>query len=203
MIGWWRGLSSVNRTAMQAGAVVVFMAGMGWAAVPLYDLFCRVTGYGGTTQVGAGSDRVLDQTVRVRFDASVARDFPWEFRPVERSMDIRLGEVGLAFYEVYNPTDEPIAGTASYNVAPYYAGLYFTKIDCFCFQYQVLQPGERVEMPVTFFVDPDMLEDREARDAHTITLSYTFHRTEIPEADLAALARPVTVGDTGADAATN
>lgn len=190
MTSWWRNLTGIQRTTVQATGVVVFMAGMGWAAVPLYDLFCRVTGYGGTTQVGAGSDRVLEQTVRVRFDASTVRDFPWEFRPVQRTMDIRLGEVGIAFYEAYNPTDEPVAGTASYNVTPYDAGLYFTKIDCFCFQYQVLQPGERVEMPVTFYVDPDMLDDREARDTHTITLSYTFHRTEIPDADLAALSAP-------------
>ncbi|MCC5972130.1 MAG: cytochrome c oxidase assembly protein [Pararhodobacter sp.] len=189
MNSWWRNLSGTHRTAVQATGVVVFMAGMGWAAVPLYDLFCRVTGYGGTTQVGAGSDRVLDQTVRIRFDASKARDFPWEFRPVERTMEIRLGEVGLAFYEAYNPTDVLVAGTASYNVTPYDAGLYFTKIDCFCFQYQLLQPGERALMPVTFYVDPDMLDDREARDTHTITLSYTFHPTEVPAADLAALTR--------------
>lgn len=189
-MGWWRNLTGIQRTAAQATGVVVFMGGLAWASVPLYDLFCRVTGYGGTTQVGAGSDRVLDQTVRIRFDASVVRDFPWEFRPVQRTMEIRLGEVGIAFYEAYNPTDEPVAGTASYNVTPYDAGLYFTKIDCFCFQYQVLQPGERVEMPVTFYVDPDMLDDREARDTHTITLSYTFHRTEIPAADLAALGNP-------------
>lgn len=191
-MGWWQNLTGIQRTTIQATGVVVFMAGMGWAAVPLYDLFCRVTGYGGTTQVGSGSDRVLDQTVRVRFDASTARDFPWEFRPVQRTMDVRLGEVGIAFYEAYNPTDEPVAGTASYNVTPYDAGLYFTKIDCFCFQYQLLQPGERVEMPVTFYVDPDMLDDREARDTHTITLSYTFHRSEIPAADLAALSRAAT-----------
>lgn len=189
MIGWWRNLTGIQRTAAQATGVVAIMAGMGWAAVPLYDLFCRVTGYGGTTQVGTGSDRVLDQTIRIRFDASKARDFPWEFRPVERTMEIRLGEVGLAFYEAYNPTDQPVAGTASYNVTPYDAGLYFTKIDCFCFQYQVLQPGERVQMPVTFYVDPDILDDLEARGTHTITLSYTFHPTEIPEADLAALTR--------------
>ena len=187
IIRYWRNLSGIQRTAAQTTAVVVFMAGMGWAAVPLYDLFCRVTGYGGTTQVGVGSDRVLDETVRIRFDASRARDFPWEFRPVERSMEIRLGEVGLAFYEAYNPTDEPIAGTASYNVTPYDAGLYFTKIDCFCFEYQILQPGERVQMPVTFYVDPDILDDREARDTHTITLSYTFHRAPLSSEDLAAL----------------
>ena len=187
MISYWRNLSGIQRTAVHTSAVVLFMGGMAWAAVPLYDLFCRVTGFGGTTQVGTGSDRVLDQTVRIRFDASRARDFPWEFRPVERTMEIRLGETGLAFYEAYNPTDEPVAGTASYNVSPYDAGLYFTKIDCFCFEYQVLMPGERVLMPVTFYVDPDILDDREARDTHTITLSYTFHRTELSNEDLAAL----------------
>jgi cytochrome c oxidase assembly protein subunit 11 len=164
-----------HRTAAYATGVVIFMAGLGWAAVPLYDLFCRVTGYGGTTQVGTGSDVILDETVVVRFDASRARDFPWEFRPVERQMTVRLGEVGLAFYEAYNPTDRPVAGVASYNVTPYAAGVHFTKIDCFCFQYQLLQPGERVLMPVTFYVDPDMLGDRDARGTHTITLSYTFH----------------------------
>ncbi|MFN3954427.1 MAG: cytochrome c oxidase assembly protein [Pararhodobacter sp.] len=188
MINWWRNLSGKGRTAAQATGVVVFMAGMGWAAVPLYDLFCRVTGYGGTTQVGTGSDRVLDETIRIRFDASKARDFPWEFRPVERTMEVRLGEVGLAFYEAYNPTDVPVAGTASYNVTPYAAGLWFTKIDCFCFQHQVLQPGERVLMPVTFYVDPDILDDRDAQGTHTITLSYTFHPAALP-ADLAAAPR--------------
>ncbi|MCC6002116.1 MAG: cytochrome c oxidase assembly protein [Pararhodobacter sp.] len=186
MISYLRSLTGIQRTAAQATAVALFMAGMGWAAVPLYDLFCRVTGYGGTTQVGAGSDRVLDETIVIRFDASRARDFPWEFRPVERTMEIRLGETGMAFYEAYNPTDEPVAGTASYNVTPYAAGLYFTKIDCFCFEYQLLMPGERVLMPVTFYVDPDILDDRDARDAHTITLSYTFHRSPLRE-DLASL----------------
>lgn len=190
-MGWWQSLSPKGRTAVQASGVVVFMAGMGWASVPLYDLFCRVTGYGGTTQVGSGSDRVLDETIRIRFDASKARDFPWEFRPVERTMEVRLGEVGLAFYEAYNPTDVPVAGIASYNVTPYAAGLWFTKIDCFCFNYQLLQPGERVLMPVTFYVDPDILDDRDARGVHTITLSYTFHPADTPE-DLAALdAAPV------------
>jgi cytochrome c oxidase assembly protein subunit 11 len=187
MIGLWQRLEGKHKTAAQATALVAFMAGMGWAAVPLYDLFCRVTGYGGTTQVGTGSERILDQTIRVRFDASKARDFPWEFRPVERTMEIRLGETGIAFYEAYNPTNEPIAGTASYNVTPYDAGLYFTKIDCFCFQHQVLQPGERVEMPVVFYVDPDILDDREARGTHTITLSYTFHRAPLRPEDMAAL----------------
>ena len=182
MIAAWHRLNAIQKTTAQTIGVVVFMFGMGWAAVPLYDLFCRVTGYGGTTNVAtAAPDAALEQTVRVRFDASVARDFPWEFRPVDRVMEVRLGEVGLAFYEAYNPTDQPIAGTASYNVTPYDAGRYFSKIDCFCFQLQVLAPGERVEMPVTFFVDPDMLRNRDAQHIHTITLSYTFHPTFIPD----------------------
>ncbi len=182
MIATWNRLTGIQKSTVQAVAVVTFMFGMGWAAVPLYDLFCRVTGYGGTTNTAAESRGVvLDETMRIRFDASVARDFPWEFRPEERTAEIQIGEVGLAFYEAYNPTDEPIAGTASYNVSPYEAGRFFTKIDCFCFELQVLQPGESVMMPVTYFVDPDILDDREARDTHTITLSYTFHPTHIPD----------------------
>jgi cytochrome c oxidase assembly protein subunit 11 len=181
MIARWNQLTGIQKTATQTVGVVLFMGAMGWAAVPLYDLFCRVTGYGGTTARAESSGNVvLDQTVKVRFDASVARDFPWQFKPVDRVMEIRLGEVGLTFYEAYNPTDEVIAGTASYNVTPYAAGSHFTKIDCFCFEMQVLQPGERVLMPVTFFVDPEMLDDRDARDLHTITLGYTFHATDIP-----------------------
>jgi cytochrome c oxidase assembly protein subunit 11 len=177
----WQQLTGIQKTATQTVGVVLFMGALGWAAVPLYDLFCRVTGYGGTTNRAETSTGViLDQTVKVRFDASVARDFPWQFKPVDRVMEIKLGEVGLTFYEAYNPTDTAIAGTASYNVAPYAAGSFFTKIDCFCFEMQVLQPGERVLMPVTFFVDPEMVQDRDARDVHTITLGYTFHATEIP-----------------------
>lgn len=181
MMTGWNQLTGIQKTATQTVAVVIFMGAMGWAAVPLYDLFCRVTGYGGTTnRADVSTGVVLDQTVKVRFDASVARDFPWQFKPVDRVMDIKLGEVGLTFYEAYNPTDTAIAGTASYNVTPYDAGSYFTKIDCFCFEMQVLQPGERVLMPVTFFVDPEMLNDRDARNVHTITLGYTFHATDIP-----------------------
>jgi cytochrome c oxidase assembly protein subunit 11 len=187
MMARWRALSGPHRTLAQTLAVVVFMGGMGFAAVPLYDLFCRVTGYGGTTQVAAGdSGVVLDHTVTVRFDGSKERDFPWEFRPVERTMEVRLGETNLAFYEAYNPTDEAIAGIASFNVTPYAAGVHFAKIQCFCFEYQVLEPGERVEMPVSFFVDPAMLDDAEARGIRQITLSYTFHRAELPD-DYAAL----------------
>lgn len=181
-------LTRQQKTAAKMVGVVILMGSLSWAAVPFYDWFCRVTGFGGETAVAErGSDVVLDQKVLVRFDASKERGMPWEFKPVQREMEIRLGETGLAFYEAYNPTDRPVAGTASYNVAPFAAGGYFTKIDCFCFEMQVLQPGERVSMPVTFYVDPEILDDREAKYLKAITLSYTFHETELPD-DLAQLA---------------
>ena len=181
-------LDQKSRTVVQLAAVVLVMGSLGFASVPLYDWFCRVTGFGGTTDVADnGSDTILDQTVKVRFDASLARDMPWQFTPVEREMELRIGETGLAFYEAYNPTDMPVAGTASFNVAPFEAGGFFTKIDCFCFELQVLEPGERVLMPVTFYVDPEIVDDRDAKFVHSITLSYTFHQTEIPE-DYAGLA---------------
>ena len=171
-----------GKTALKLVGVVVFMGSMAWASVPLYDWFCRVTGFGGTPlQADAGADAVLDQTIKVRFDASLARDMPWEFRPVVREVEVRIGETGLAFYEAYNPTDKPVAGSASFNVAPYAAGGFFTKIDCFCFEEQVLEPGERVQMPVTYFVDPAIVEDSEGKFLHTITLSYTFHEIDLPE----------------------
>lgn len=182
-------LTNNGRTTVKLVGLVVFMGGMAWAAVPFYDWFCRVTGFGGVTSVAeAAPDEILDQTIRVRFDASKERGMPWEFRPVERQMEIRIGEMGLAFYEAYNPTDRPVAGTASYNVTPYEAGGFFAKIDCFCFEQQVLMPGERVEMPVTFYVDPRIVNDREARNTHTITLGYTFYEMDLPEnhAELAA-----------------
>jgi cytochrome c oxidase assembly protein subunit 11 len=186
-------LEGKKRTVAQAVGVVLFMGSLAWASVPFYDWFCRVTGFGGATGVSeAPPDTILDRTVLVRFDGSLERGMPWTFKPVERTMEIRLGEVGLAFYEAHNPTDRPIAGTASYNVAPYAAGGYFSKIDCFCFEMQVLQPGETVLMPVTFYVDPDIVNDAEAGGIRNITLSYTFHQTEMPEeqASLATAPRP-------------
>ena len=167
------------RTLLKLVAVVAGMGAMAWAAVPLYDLFCRVTGYGGTTQQAAtGSAVILDQTVTVRFDASTADGMPWTFKPARKTMQVRIGETGLAFYEAHNPTDRPVTGTASFNVTPLSAGLYFSKIDCFCFTEQTLKPGETVMMPVTFFVDPEMVNDAETAKIHTITLSYTFFETE-------------------------
>lgn len=175
-------MTNERRTLFLTLGVVVFMGAMAWAAVPFYSWFCRVTGFGGATGVAvAASDVILDQTIKVRFDSSVDRGMPWEFRPVQREMELRIGETGLAFYEAHNPTNRPIAGTAVYNVAPYEAGGFFTKIDCFCFTQQVLQPGETVQMPLTFFVDPAIVTDRDAKYVHTITLGYTFYETDLPE----------------------
>jgi cytochrome c oxidase assembly protein subunit 11 len=183
-------LSGPNRTAAQLALVVVTMASLSFAAVPFYDWFCRVTGFAGTTAVASSApDRILDRTVTVRFDASLERGMPWEFRPMQRSMTVRLGETGLAFYEAHNPTGRPVAGIASYNVAPDSAGGFFTKIACFCFDMQVLAPGERVQMPVTFYVDPALAEDDEGRFLKEITLSYTFYETPLP-GDQAAAAVP-------------
>ena len=175
-------LQGPQRTVVQLVGVVVLMSGLSWASVPFYDWFCRVTGFGGVTGVAdQASDTVLDQTITVRFDASKERDMPGQFTPVEREMEIKIGETGLAFYEAYNPTDRPVAGQASYNVTPYSAGAFFEKIACFCFEEQVLQPGEREEMPVTFFVHPEIVEDRDGKYVHTITLSYTFYEIDLPE----------------------
>ncbi|MGF1503390.1 MAG: cytochrome c oxidase assembly protein [Paracoccaceae bacterium] len=158
------------------------MLGMAYAAVPLYDWFCRVTGFGGRTQVAeASTGEILDRTVTVRFDASTARDMPWQFRPIDTTQTLKVGETGIAFYEAHNPTDRPVAGTASYNVAPFSMGGYFVKIDCFCFELQVLEPGQTVTMPVTYYVDPEMVDDAETKGVQTVTLSYTFYETELDQ----------------------
>ncbi|EEX15907.1 MAG: cytochrome c oxidase assembly protein [Salipiger thiooxidans] len=177
-----------KKTVLQLVGVVLFMGAMAWASVPFYNWFCRVTGFGGTTNVAEGTTgEILDRTIKIRFDGSKARGFGWEFKPVQTEMTLRIGEEGLAFYEAYNPTDRVIAGQASYNVYPYEAGAYFDKIECFCFSEQVLQPGERVQMPVSFFVDPEIVEDRDAKYTKHITLSYTFYEIDLPEEEQAAL----------------
>lgn len=175
-----------NKLAFRLVTFASFMVALSFAFVPLYNLFCSVTGFGGTPAISAdGSDVILDRTIKIRFDGSLERGMPWEFRPVVREMEIRIGETGLAFFEAYNPTDHVIAGSASYNVFPYEAGGYFTKIDCFCFTMQVLQPGERAQLPVTFYVDPEIVDDESAKNLKSITLSYTFHVAELPEEDVA------------------
>ena len=180
-----------RRTAALLVGVAVTMGALSFAAVPFYSWFCRVTGFAGATVSSAtGADRVLDQTVTIRFDASTDRALPWHFKPAVREMKLKIGETGLAFYEASNPTDRPVAGRATYNVTPDLAGGYFTKIDCFCFTMQVLEPGETVMMPVTFYVDPDIVDDDEAKFIHTITLSYTFYPAELPPDRQAQLPAP-------------
>lgn len=175
-------LSGPQKTVAQTVSLVVLMGGLAWASVPFYDWFCRVTGFGGTTGISTvAPDDVLEQTIKVRFDASLHSDMDWDFKPEVHEMEMRIGETGLAFYEAHNPTDRPIAGQASYNVTPYQAGFFFNKIDCFCFEEQVLQPGETAMMPVSFYVDPEIVTDRDAKYVHTITLSYTFYEIDLPE----------------------
>ncbi len=182
-----------RRIGLALFAVVPVMVGASFAAIPFYSWFCKVTGYAGTTGVAEAPDtQVVDRMVTVSFDANTAPDMPWEFRPKQRSITLKLGETGLAFFEAYNPTDHVTAGQAGYNVVPFSVGGYFDKIACFCFTMQVLQPHERVEMPVSFYVDPDMVKDIESRDVTDITLSYTMYSAEVPEADqAAAVAAPV------------
>lgn len=171
-----------KRMAFGLVGIAAMMLSLSYAAVPFYDWFCRVTGFAGTTSVAEQApDEILENVVKIRFDASLEAGMPWQFKPQVPSMDLRIGETGLAFYEAYNPTDRAVAGTASYNVTPDQAGGYFTKIECFCFTEQVLKPGERVLMPVTFFVDPEIMQDKEAKLIKEITLSYTFHETPLTE----------------------
>jgi cytochrome c oxidase assembly protein subunit 11 len=187
-------LSPQQKTAAWLAGVAVTMGALSFAAVPFYDWFCRVTGFAGTTSVAAsGSDVVLERSVLIRFDASLESGMPWSFKPQQHEMRLKIGETGLAFYEAHNPTDRPVAGTASYNVTPDAAGGYFTKIECFCFTEQVLAPGETAIMPVTFYVDPEIVKDQEGKYVKEITLSYTFHETPLPE-NQAALAVPAQAG---------
>lgn len=176
--------SSPRRNARMGlifGGLAVGMVGVAFAAVPAYRLFCQVTGYGGTPSVMAqGSDapQVIDRVMTVAFDASINGSLPWRFVPAQRTVQVKVGEPGLAFYTATNLSDQPITGTATFNVTPLKAGRHFTKVDCFCFTEQTLQPGETVDMPVTFHIDPSIIDDRNATEVRTITLSYTFFRQD-------------------------
>jgi cytochrome c oxidase assembly protein subunit 11 len=156
--------------------LVVGMVGLSFAAVPLYEAFCRVTGWGGTPmRADAVPNQVFDREVRVRFNADTAADLPWTFRPEQRALDLKVGENRLAFYTAENFSDRPVTGMAVYNVTPPKVGAYFTKVECFCFIEQTLQPGQKVDMPISFFIDPAFMSDPEMRDVTSITLSYTFY----------------------------
>lgn len=162
--------------ALSCTCAVAGMVAMSFAAVPLYQLYCQVTGYGGTTQrADKASDVVLDRTITVRFDANVDPKLPWDFRPVVNTMKVKIGESALAFYKATNLSDKPVKGTAGFNVTPDSAGIHFNKIECFCFTEQKLAAGETVEMPLTFFVDPAIVKDIDAAHLTTITLSYRFY----------------------------
>ena len=175
---------------MLCAAFVAGMVGMAYAAVPLYDLFCRVTGYGGTTQrADQAPAETGERRFVIRFDANVAGGLPWNFQPLERSREVVVGEVAQTAYEVVNIAARATAGTASFNVTPQAAGAYFNKLECFCFSDQQLAAGERLEMPVVFFVDPAIANEPELDSITTITLSYTFFQSAIEEEELAAIAR--------------
>ena len=166
-------------TALALFAVVAGMAGASFAAVPLYRMFCQVTGFAGTTQTAVAAPvETLDRVMTVRFNADIGKRLPWRFRPDQGPVDVRVGEQGLAFFTAANTSDETVTGHAVFNVTPLKAGRYFTKIQCFCFDQQVLAPGETARMPVTFFVDPEIANDPSLDDVSTITLSYTFFRTD-------------------------
>lgn len=165
--------------AVTCAFVVLSMIGLSFAAVPLYRLYCQATGFAGTTQKAEKpSDVVLDRTITLHFDANVARDLTWHFEPVQRTIDVKIGENVLAFYRATNTSDKPLTGTAVFNVTPEAAGIHFNKVECFCFTEQRLEPGQSVDMPVSFFVDPAIVDDEDANNLLELTLSYTFFRSE-------------------------
>ncbi len=165
--------------ALSLAGLVAGMVGLSFAAVPLYRVFCQATGYNGTPQrADAGPKQVLDKTIRIRFDGNVDRGLPWHFAPEKATMDVKIGETALAYFKATNESDHAITGSAVFNVAPEQAGLYFTKIECFCFKQQTLAAGQTAEMPVTFFVDPKIVDDEDTKNIDEITLSYTFYRID-------------------------
>ena len=171
------------RVAVIAASVAAGMVGLSYAAVPLYRLFCQVTGFGGTTQrAEAAPAQASDRLVSVRFDANTSHTLDWAFHAVQTSMTVKVGEQNMAYYKATNTSGQPLTGSAVFNVTPVQAGAYFNKIQCFCFTEQTLQPGESIEMPVSFFVDPDMLDDPDAAGIKEITLSYTFYPVDKPKA---------------------
>lgn len=177
-----------KKTVLVVFSVVFAMVGLAFASVPLYSLFCRVTGWGGTTQVAESlpaEDKILEREMTVRFDTNTARDLPWDFEPEKLSETIKIGERGFINFISQNNAEHPITGTAVFNVTPLKAGKYFQKVQCFCFGEQTLQPGEKVNMPVLFFVDPAIDEDRGLEDVKVITLSYSFYKTDTEELDIA------------------
>jgi cytochrome c oxidase assembly protein subunit 11 len=171
-----------RRVALIALSGAAFMLGLAYASVPLYRLFCQATGFGGTPQKAeAAPDASLARTIKVRFDANTSASLGWNFQPAQLEMTVKIGEQSLAYYKAKNLTAATATGTAGFNVTPEQAGAYFNKIECFCFTEQTLKAGEATEMPVSFFVDPAILDDPDAASIDTITLSYTFSPADKPE----------------------
>jgi cytochrome c oxidase assembly protein subunit 11 len=168
------------RTGLLALLGAAAMLGLGFASAPLYRIFCQVTGFGGTTMKATEADaaavKVSSKIISVRFDANVDRALPWAFKMQQTTQDLRIGARKMAYYSAENLSTQPITGIASYNVEPELAGKYFHKIQCFCFNEQTLQPGQSVNMPVIYYVDPKILDDPDTKDIQQITLSYTFHK---------------------------
>ena len=178
--------------AFVCGAVVAAMVGASYAAVPLYSWFCRTTGFGGTTQVAKSApvQVIAGREITVRFDSNVAAGLPWSFEPERRTIDVRLGEVVTVYYAVTNESARVTTAQAGYNVSPPTAGIYFEKINCFCFTQQTLKPGEKRDMAVVFYVDPKLAKDVEQNDLKNITLSYTFYPSREPEQPVAESTEP-------------
>jgi cytochrome c oxidase assembly protein subunit 11 len=182
-----------RRLGLALVGVVAVMLGAAYASVPLYQLFCQVTGYGGTTQVAESAPAAAGERIfTIRFNADVDPKLPWAFQPVEREMTVKVGESGLALFRAENLSARATAGTATFNVTPLKAGQYFNKVQCFCFTEQRLAPGASIDMPVSFFVDPAIVEDPNLQEVKTITLSYTFFPDQqaADEQQLGGLARP-------------
>lgn len=170
---------SNRRVALALLSIAVGMGLLVAASVPLYRVFCQVTGLGGATgQAVSAPAQKADRMVTIRFNADTDKNLPWNFRPLQDEVKVKVGEQALAFFEATNTSDQPVIGTATYNVTPLKVGLYFTKVDCFCFTEQTLQPHQTVQMPVSFFVDPEIIKDADMADVKTITLSYTFFQAK-------------------------
>ncbi|MCF6320286.1 MAG: cytochrome c oxidase assembly protein [Rhizobiaceae bacterium] len=180
---------SHRNLVIACSAIVIGMAGLSYAAVPLYRIFCQITGYGGTTQRADNADdiEIIDRQITVRFDGNIANGLNWEFKPKVRQVTLKLGEQTQFSYVAENLSDKPLTGTATFNVTPQYAGAYFNKIECFCFTETTLQPGEKIDMPVVFFIDPELDREEIMKNLKTITLSYTFFPKEMEAAPVASV----------------
>jgi cytochrome c oxidase assembly protein subunit 11 len=172
-----------KNTAVLLTCGVILMASLAYACVPIYRIFCQKTGYGGTVSLGKINSGIIlnNRILKIKFNSDVSPHLPWEFEPLQTHMNLKVGENGLAFYRVRNNSNEPISGIATYNVTPHKAAVYFNKIQCFCFIEQTIEPGKWVEMPVQFFIDPELAKDPNLKEVTAITLSYTFFPIKTPK----------------------